>query len=245
MSHDFLSIYDAKLAEYLLAVSYLVLFIPFWRYVQSARTPAVAAVRTAAGVSAAARPSAAKAAARPAARPAAGWFGVPAGVWLHPGHTWARLEADGTVAIGLDDLAHRLVAPEATSVPTVGAHVAQGEAAIDLSASGKRVSALSPVDGTVIAVNPAARDARTAPADPYGAGWLFKVKPARLSANLRQLYQGSAAKNLLDDAAEFLAQRADPQMAAVLQDGGTPVHGIAAALAGDHWDALAREVLRS
>jgi len=244
MSHDFLSIYDAKLAEYLLAVSYLLLFIPFWKYVQSARVPAAAVVKAAVSMpAAAAKPAAARRA--PSARPAAGWFNVPGDVYLHPGHTWARLEADGTVAIGLDDLAHRLVAAEAASVPSVGTHVAQGESAIDLSAAGKRVSALSPVDGTVVAVNPAARDTHRASADPYGAGWLFKVKPARLSANLRQLYRGSAAKKLLDDAAELLAMRADPQMAAVLQDGGAPVHGIASALAGDDWDSLAREFLRS
>jgi glycine cleavage system H lipoate-binding protein len=240
MSHDFLSVYDAKMAEYLLAVSYLVLFIPFWRYVQSARTaPATATVMARAETPAAARQAPARKA--PAARPAAGWFTVPGDVYLHPGHTWARLEADGTVAIGLDDLAHRLVAAESTTVPSIGAHVAQGDAAIDLTATGKRVSALSPVDGVVVAVNPA----RDTTADPYGAGWLFKVKPAKLAANLRQLYRGSAAKKLLDEAAELLAMRADPAMALVLQDGGSPVHGIAAALAGDEWDTLAREILRS
>jgi glycine cleavage system H protein len=227
MSHDFLSVYDAKMAEYLLAVSYLVLFVPFWRYVQSARVPATATVMARAETPAA-KPAPARQA--PAARPAAGWFTVPGDVYLH------------TVAIGLDDLAHRLVAAERSSVPAVGAHVTQGDAAIDLAATGKRVSALSPVDGVVVAVN-AARDATGA--DPYGAGWLFKVKPARLTANLRQLYRGSAAKKLLDEAAELLAMRADPAMALVLQDGGSPVHGIAAALAGDEWDTLAREFLRS
>jgi glycine cleavage system H protein len=238
MGHEFLSIYPAKAAEYLLAVSYLLLFIPFWRYVQGARRAEVH-VGAEAAIPATAHAAAAvtaKPARKPAESPAAGWFDLPAGAWLHPGHTWARLESDGTVAVGLDDLANRLVAPEKTSVPHLGAHVAQGESAIDLSASGKSVSAVSPVDGTVVAVNPL-RDA--------GTDWLFKVKPSKLTANLRQLYQGSAAQKLVDDAAAILALRANPEMAAVLQDGGAPVHGIAAALAGDDWDALAREILRS
>jgi len=241
MGHEFLSIYPAKAAEYLLAVTYLLMFIPFWKYVQGARSATVPAT-THASVPAMAMAAEAKPVTRraPAPAPAAGWFSVPTGVYLHPGHTWARLEADGTVAVGLDDLAHRLVAAEQTSVPHVGAHVAQGESAIDLSATGKRVSALSPVDGTVIAVN-AHRD----DADAYGAGWLFKVKPTKLTANFRQLYQGSAAQKLLDDAAELIALRANPEMVAVMQDGGTPVHGIASALAGDDWDVLARELLRS
>ena len=74
------------------------------------------------------------------------------------------------------------------------------------------------------------RNAANEPYDPYGSDWLFKVKPLRLASNLRQLETGAAARRLMDDAAAVLARRADPRMAAVLQDGGVPVHGIAAAL---------------
>ena len=37
MTHEFLSIYPAKLMEYGLAIVYLLLFVPFWSYVQGAR----------------------------------------------------------------------------------------------------------------------------------------------------------------------------------------------------------------
>jgi glycine cleavage system H protein len=37
MTHEFLSIYPAKLMEYGLAILYLLLFVPFWSYVQGAR----------------------------------------------------------------------------------------------------------------------------------------------------------------------------------------------------------------
>ena len=239
MSHDFLSIYAAKNMEYVLAVAYLLLFVPFWRYVQSSRRPAMA-VDAAFGMARAAAEASREAPAR-AARKAGGWFDVPAAVWLHPGHTWARLETDGTVAVGLDELARRLVKAERTDLPEIGAHVAQGEAAIAISAARKSVRALSPVDGTVVAVHPDGAKAD----DAYQDGWLFKVKPRRLSANLRQLYQGSAARRLLDEASALLASRAAPQLGAVLQDGGAPVDGIAEAVAGDRWDELASEILRS
>ena len=48
MTHDFLSIYPAKLMEYGLAIGYLLLFIPFWRYVQGGKR-AAAEPRTAPG----------------------------------------------------------------------------------------------------------------------------------------------------------------------------------------------------
>jgi hypothetical protein len=45
---EFLSAYPAKLFEYVLAVGYLLLFVPFWRYVQGAKRTAT--IRAAEGV---------------------------------------------------------------------------------------------------------------------------------------------------------------------------------------------------
>jgi glycine cleavage system H protein len=245
MEHEFLSIYVAKSAEYLLAIGYLLLFIPFWKYVQGAK-PREVAIHAAAGAHAHARAAAAearpaRAAGATAPRPTAGWFQVPAGVHLHPGHTWARLEPDGLVSVGVDDFAHKLVAPAAVALPDPGAHVAQGEPALEIGDEERKVAMLSPVDGTVVAVNAGARERPDAIDDPYGAGWLFKVKPSRLAANLRQLLSDGAARRLLEDAGESIALRMSPQLATVLQDGGTPIHGIARAIAGDDWDELARQ----
>jgi glycine cleavage system H lipoate-binding protein len=243
MAHDFLAIYPAKLMEYALAIGYLLLFIPFWRYVQGSR-PAPAR----AGARQAVEPRAARVAheaARPAGatalRPTSGWFQVPAGIHVHPGHTWARLEKDGLVTVGIDDFAHKLVGPATVDLPALGARVAQGEPALALCDEGCSVPMLSPLDGTVVAVNPAAKGDAAALADPYGAGWLFKVKATRLTASFRQLLAPPQALRMVEDAGEALVRRMSPELGQVLQDGGAPVHGIARALAGDDWEALARE----
>jgi glycine cleavage system H lipoate-binding protein len=237
MSHDLLSVYPAKLMEYGLAISYLLLFIPFWKYVQGGKREA-AVLHAGTTAHAEAHP-----AARPARapRPAAdgGWFRLPAGVHLHPGHTWARLESDGLVAIGVDDFAHKLVGPAKVELPAVGAKVLQGEPALEIGGA-KRVPMLSPIDGTVVAVNPTAREWADDREDPYGAGWLFKVKAPRLAANLRQLLTDGAARRVIEEASERLAMRMSPELGRVLQDGGVPIHGIAEALEGDRWDELAR-----
>jgi glycine cleavage system H lipoate-binding protein len=236
MGHDFLSIYPAKLLEYALAIGYLLLFIPFWRYVQGGRKQAAARV---AAVGAEARP-----AARGVARPAfalPGWFQVPAGIHLHPGHTWARLEPDGLVAVGADDFAHKLVGVARVGLPGLGDRVAQGEPAFEIGDGDKDVTMLSPVDGTVVAVNAAVREKADGLDDPYGRSWLFKVKAPRLAANLRQLLTDNAARRYMEEAEERIALTLSPELGRVLQDGGVPVHGIARALAGDDWDLLARQ----
>ena len=229
MTHEFLATYPAKLAEYCLAIGYLLLFVPFWRYVQGGRKAAPA------------RKEVGRPAGATAPRPSLGWFQLPAGVKLHPGHTWARLETDGLVTVGIDDFAHKLVGPASVDLPAVGARVAQGEPALALRDEGRSVDLLSPVDGTVLSVNPALSGGASALDDPYGAGWLFKVKPARLAANLRQLHGTDAGRRMLEDASEMLVRRMDPELGRVLQDGGAPVHGIARALAGDSWEEFARE----
>lgn len=223
MSYDLLSVYPAKLLEYGLAIGYLVLFVFFWRYVQGGK------------------PAPARAHAHAAPRHAGGWFHLPAGLHLHPGHTWARVEADGLVTVGMDDLATKLVGPLAVKLPTLGAAVQQGEVALSVSDGARAVGLAAPVDGTVVAVNDAAQPHD----DPYGRGWLFRVNAPRLAANLRQLLSGSAALRLLDDASEQLARRMNPELGAVLQDGGAPISGIAQSLAGEGWDALAREFFLS
>jgi len=251
MSHDFLSIYFAKSLEYVVAVGYLLLFIPFWRYVQGGRpaeVPAGADIRRPAEdflrvrAPATARPAmAVRPAGATAPRPTAGWFHLPAGYLLHPGHTWARLDADGLVSVGVDDFAAKLVGPGRVDLPALGDRLAQGEPAAEIGHDDRTVPMLAPVDGTVVAVNATASEKPDALEDPYGAGWLFKVKPSHLAADFRQLLADAPARRFLEDAGEEIAMRLSPGLATVLQDGGTPIHGIAQALAGDDWDQLARQ----
>ena len=226
--NEFLAGYSAKLVEYGLAVAYLILFVGFWRFVQGGKT--------AAETVSARLPELARAV-------TAGWFQVPADVALHPGHTWARMEEDGTVAVGLDDLGHRMVGElDGISLPTPGSRVEQGEKAVTLTAAGKHVGLLSPVDGEVIATN-AARDG----ASPYGDGWLFKVRPTRWARNAAQLLKGDAAREWVEEQGRKLTQRLAPEMALApaMHDGGVPVSGMARELDAEHWDEVAREFFRT
>jgi glycine cleavage system H protein len=228
-AHEFLATYPAKLMEYTLAVAYLLLFIPFWRYLQGGRRVPVEA----------------PAAHRAAGATATSWFTLPEGVLLHPGHTWARTGPDGLVEVGLDEFAARMLGPvERLGLPVPGAAVAQGSPAFLAQDGGHQVPLVSPVDGTVAEVNAEAL-AGAWQHEPYGAGWLFKVRPTRLPANERQLFSGAAARRWLEEAADSLLTRASPHLGAVLADGGVPVHGIARELEPLHWDALCREYFRS
>jgi len=226
MTHDFLSVYPAKLIEYITAVGYLVGFVFFWRYVQGGGSAFRVAVR------------------RPDWKPAiAGWFSVPEGLLLHPGHTWARLAGDGTVTVGLDDFAHKLVGAARVKLPDLGALVMQGAASVQLTDGARGVGLLSPVDGEVLEVNRAVLEDPARLADPYGGGWLYRVRPARFGANAKQLFAGRAARRLLSQAGEALSARINPELGQALADGGAPVAGMARELDPERWDEVAREFL--
>ena len=228
LSHEFLSMYPAKLAEYVLGISYMMAFIGWWKFVNGGK-------RAAMELEAVAHAPVEAAAEQP-------WFQIPADVWLHPGHTWARSAQDGTVAVGLDDFAAKLVGPvEKLALPKPGAPVGQGVPAVVLAADGKSVPMLSPVDGVVSEVNEELLNDPALLANPYVQGWLFKVRPARMKANERQLLHGDRARVYLEEAAAALAAKVSPELGHVLQDGGTPVTGIAQELEPERWDDLARD----
>ena len=227
--HDILTLYSAKMLEYGIAIFFLLLFIPFWSYVQgSAVAPEVAPAK----------------ARTPA--PATDWFALPADRLFHRGHAWLKGDDDGSVTVGLSDFAAKLVGPlTRISLPAVGTSVGQGEMAWRLVADdGRTVDMLSPVDGTVIEVNSAvAAKAETAEMDPYERGWLLKVRPTRLRANQIGLLSGQAARRWMDEVLVGLRGQLAPNLGALSQDGGAPLHGMARAIDPERWDELAGAML--
>ena len=137
----------AKTIEYLLAVGFLALFVPFWKY-------------TARLVSAPAEARETEKVAVPATvvaprREAAGWFHVPDGYALHPGHAWAKAVGGGEVLVGADDFARAVIGRvEDVDLPAPGTVVRQGEPAWTLRGAAGPLPMISPVDGMVVAPIP-------------------------------------------------------------------------------------------
>jgi glycine cleavage system H protein len=212
--------------------------IAAWRYYtvrQAARVPAEA--------SAVAR----SAAAAPLGHPAEAMFGVPDGVFFHPGHTWARPQDSRVVTIGIDDFARQLVGPlVGILLPEPGTRVLQGVAAMTLRADAKQVDVLSPVTGRVRSVNRAAAGTPdVVNDDPYGHGWLLEIDASHFGADRRQLMSGAAAREWTSASWDELSSMLSPQLGTILHDGGTPIEGFARGIDPERWDEVARRFLRS
>lgn len=101
----------------------------------------------------------------------------PEELLYHPEHTWARIEG-GEATVGITDHAQKELGDVVfVELPKVGKTLASGGAFGSVESS-KSVSELfCPVAGEVVAVNGSLEDAPEAiNDDPYGEGWLIKVK---------------------------------------------------------------------
>lgn len=97
-------------------------------------------------------------------------------------HEWARVEADGTVTVGVSDHAQAALGDVVfVELPEVGSDVTAGSEAGVVESVKAASDVYSPISGEVIAINEALEDSpETINASPYDDGWFFKVRPTEL-----------------------------------------------------------------
>lgn len=112
-------------------------------------------------------------------------------------HEWIRMEGD-TATIGITDFAqHELGDIVYVEIETVGKEMAAGDVFGTVEAV-KTVSDLYlPVSGSITEVNPALNNKpELVNSDPYGEGWMIKMKVANLS-DVENLMGKEAYQNLV------------------------------------------------
>lgn len=109
---------------------------------------------------------------------------------------WARPHADGTATIGITSLGIRLAGEIYMCRPkSVGSEVDQGRSIAVVELSKSIVSVKSPVSGTVIAVNPRLEtEPEMVHRDPYGEGWLARLRLRDWVADQALLVHGEAVE---------------------------------------------------
>ena len=108
---------------------------------------------------------------------------IPGDLKFLSSHEWARVEADGTITIGISDHAQDLLGDIVfVELPEVGQSVdAENDTAIVESV--KAASDIySPISGEVIEVNSLLEDQpEIINSSPYEDGWFYKLTPSDLS----------------------------------------------------------------
>ena len=104
---------------------------------------------------------------------------IPADLLYRESHEWVRYDEDGTATVGISDHAQAQLGDMVfVEVPEPGMSYEQGDACAVVESVKAASDVYSPVSGEVVAGN---ADLGGQPelinSDPYGAGWIMRVRP--------------------------------------------------------------------
>ena len=171
---------------------------------------------------------------------------VPKGLYYDRTHTWAFMEQDGLVRIGIDDFLQHITGPVTKVImKKEGEKIRKGDILLTIIQKGKQLNILAPVTGIVSAFNPAlASDPSILHSAPYQEGWVYKIEPANWMRDTQFLAMAESYRNWLKSEftrlKDFLAgisNLATPSMAhVVLQDGGSLKESVLADFGPEVWE---------
>jgi hypothetical protein len=149
----------------------------------------------------------------------------------HRGHCYVKPEADGTVTVGLDDLARRMVGkPEAVELPAPGDRVTVNGPAFRMWTRGREVRVLCPVDGVVTQAGAAGGDV------------VLRVDPGGPLDSRHLLAGDEVAPWALRELERLLGLLRPGELGPALADGGELVSDVAAQVPPERLDGLLGEM---
>ena len=107
-------------------------------------------------------------------------------------HVWARVDGE-EIVVGLSDVAQRLSKTVVSvTLKSAGKQVAKGKSLATVESSKWVGPVPSPVTGEIVAVNQALAGAPgTLNRDPYGDGWIARIRPEDWAADSQALVTGA------------------------------------------------------
>ncbi len=129
-------------------------------------------------------------------------YNMPEDLYYSGDDSWAKVESDGTVRVGMDDF-YQKQAGDTTYIdlPFEGDSVSRGETCGKIQSSKWVGKLVSPISGEIVEVNSDLEsDCRLINKDPYGSGWIMRIKPSNLDEELKSLIHGAdTLKKFIDD----------------------------------------------
>jgi glycine cleavage system H protein len=147
------------------------------------------------------------------------------------------------VTVGADDFSERLIGTlTGIDLPAVGQTLQQGEGFARLRHGNRVLTQSAPISGTIVEVNDKlARKPTLLNDSPLEKGWVAKIVPSDLKADLRNLLSGATAEAWRGAVQAQLIQFFSPRIGTVLQDGGHLVKNIGDQVSDEEWKYLVQE----
>ena len=126
---------------------------------------------------------------------------IPADLKYTPSHEWVRVEADGTLTVGITHHAQDLLGDMVfIETPAAGRTLAKGEECAVVESVKAASDVYAPVAGDVIASNSDVESSPDAVNKDAYAAWMFKIKPAN-PGDVAELLDAAAYRKLVESEA--------------------------------------------
>ena len=103
----------------------------------------------------------------------------------------------------------------------------------------------SPITGRVIEKNEMVlNNPSLMNSSPYGDGWVLKVRPSKISVQLRNLFTGRDASRWQDSERAELGRLFSGTPALMYQEGGVLLRNLADRCSDEEWNAIARQFFK-
>ena len=125
---------------------------------------------------------------------------IPGNLRYTTSHEWVRIEADGSLTIGVTDHAQEALGDIVfLELPEAGRALSAGEACAVIESVKAASDIYSPVRGEILAINEELEGSpELVNSDPYGAGWLFRIKLDD-AGELANLLDAEGYQNVVDE----------------------------------------------
>ena len=169
----------------------------------------------------------------------------PEGLYYDKTHTWAYMEEDGLVKIGIDDFLQHITGPlTRVKLKSPGERVKKGKYILSIIQEGKQLEVYAPVSGTIKEHNKILEtDSSLINSSPYKDGWIYKIEPTNWLKEIQFMILGTKYKEWLKNEftrlKEFLTEYINPgspKYAYVMQDGGDLKEGVLTDLGPELWE---------
>jgi glycine cleavage system H lipoate-binding protein len=128
----------------------------------------------------------------------------------------------------------------------LGATLKKDDVGVTFRRDAHKAASLSPVTGTVLAVNHKVREHPEIPhEDPYHEGWLFILEPDMPRKNLKGLYYGKESIQWMEHESQDLLSLMGPEYDRLAATGGQPIRDVFGSFPEIGWDRLAKTFLRT
>lgn len=172
-------------------------------------------------------------------------YAVADDYYYHPGHTWVRVEHGGLARVGVDDfMMHLFGNASLKEIPKVGTRIIRNRPAFTLEQQGNLATVLSPVTGTVVAVNERVKkNPELMHTQPYNNGWLLLVKTSCPVKGYQNLFYGDGGIEFINDEFLRLNSLMGEEYEGLAATGGEPANDFFGLNPGVGWEKLVNEFL--